>query len=109
MQFNLSRNEVIKEIVEADSIVSDSDFYTLKTWLKYKIEPVQWQHEQYEFDDKFWVVVLLNQNCLYFNFIEEGWGWGKFSENGFIEKYHWEQDKLYEAFLWRYKDKLYES
>ena len=109
MQFNLSLDEVRQEITEADFKISDSGTDTFKTWLKSKIAPVQWKHEQYEFDDKFWVVALLNQNCLYFNFVEGGWGWGTYSETGSIEKYHWEQEELYEAFIWRYKERLFES
>ena len=109
MQSNLSIDEVIQEVAEAYSAISDSDFEILKIWLKSKIEPVQWKHKQYKFDDNFWVVATLNNSCLYFNFVEEGWGWGKFCSAGFIEKYHWEQEELYEAFIWRYKDQAIES
>ena len=109
MQSNLSLDDVIQEIAEADMAISDSDFDNLRIWLKSKIVPAQWQHKQYQFDEKFWVVATLNHSCLYFNFVEEGWGWGKFSLTGFIEKYHWEQEELYEAFIWRFKDQVVES
>ena len=69
MQSNLSIDEIIQEIAEADSAISDSDLETLNIWLKSKIEPVQ-----YKFNDNFWVVATLNNSCLYFNFVEEGWG-----------------------------------
>ncbi len=104
MQYNLSLDEVIHQIAEADSKISESDFDTLDTWLKSKIKPALWQHKQYKFDEKFWVVAILNRTCLYFNLVEEGWGWGKYTETGFIEYYHWEQDELYEAFIWRYRN-----
>ena len=107
MQSNLFFDVVAQEVAEADFIISNSDFDTLKTWLTSKIEPTQWKHKQYEFEEKFWVIATLKQSCLYFNFVEEGWGWGKFKDNGLIEKYHWEQEALYEAFIWRYKDQLF--
>ena len=109
MQSNLTLDEVNQELAEADVAISDSDFETLKTWVKCKIEPVKWKQEQYDFEHEFWVVAILNGSCLYFNFVEEGWGWGKFRENGSIVKYHWEQEELREAFIWRYKDRVTES
>ena len=109
MQSNLSFDEVIQEMAEADFAISDSDFDTLKTWLKSQVNPTLWVHEQYELEEKFWVVATLESSCLYFNFIEEGWGWGKFKESGVIEKYHWEQEELHEAFIWRNKEQLIES
>ncbi|MGY8900854.1 hypothetical protein [Alteromonas lipotrueae] len=109
MQSNLTFDEVNQELAEADIAISDSEFETLKTWVKCKIQPVKWKQKQYDFEHDFWVVAILNGSCLYFNFVEEGWGWGKFSESGSIVKYHWEQEELGEAFIWRYKDQTIES
>ena len=108
MQSNISLDEVMQEVVKADTAISNTDSETFKAWLKHKVKPVQWEHKQYALDERFWVVATLNNSCLYFNCIEEGWGWGKFCSVGTIEKYHWEQEELYEAFIWRYKDQVIE-
>jgi hypothetical protein len=108
MQSNLTLDEVNQELAEADIVISDSEFETLKAWIKCKIQPVKLKQGQYEFENDFWVVAILNGSCLYFNFVEEGWGWGKFNESDSIVKYHWEQEELGEAFIWRYKDQAIE-
>jgi hypothetical protein len=109
MQSNLTLDEVNQELSEADVAIGDSEFETLKAWVKCKIEPVKWKQAQYDFEHEFWVVAILNDSCLYFNFVEEGWGWGKFNESDSIVNYHWEQEELGEAFIWRYKDQVIES
>ena len=106
MQSNLSIDELNQEIAEADIEIRASSFDVLEIWLECKIEPKLWSQVQYQFEHKFWVVALLNHSCLYFNFVEGGWGWGKFSFDGIIEKYHWEQEELFQAFIWRYEDQL---
>jgi hypothetical protein len=109
MQSNLTLDEVNQELAEADIAISDSEFEILKTWIKCKVPPMKWKQKQYSFEHEFWIVAISNGSCLYFNFVEEGWGWGKFSESGYIVKYHWEQEELDEAFIWRYKDQVAES
>lgn len=109
MQSNLTLDEVNQELAEADVAIGTSEFEILKKWVKCKIEPAKWRQEQYDFEDKFWVVAILNSSCLYFNFVEEGWGWGKFKDSGSIIKYHWEQEELGEAFIWRHEDQVIES
>jgi len=109
MLSNLSLSEVVKEVSDAELAIHNTDFDSLKTWHNIKILPELWKHNQYDFEEKFWVVATIERSCLYFNFVEEGWGWGKFKENGIIEKYHWEQEELHEAFIWRHKEQLIES
>ena len=41
------------------------------------------------------VVGIVGRRCLYFNLVEHGWGWGRFSEWGTISEYHWQQDELH--------------
>ena len=106
MQSNLTFEQINQELLEADLAIKDSGFETMKTWVKCKIQPVKWEQEQYNFEHKFWVVAILDDSCLYFNFVEAGWGWGKFHESGSIMEYHWEQEELSEAFIWRYKDQI---
>jgi hypothetical protein len=31
---------------------------------------------------------------MYFNFVEGGWGWGRYEQWGRIESYHWQQDEI---------------
>ncbi|MGX5174274.1 hypothetical protein ACUR5C_09665 [Aliikangiella sp. IMCC44653] len=107
MRNNLSRKEVQNELSEAMKIISGSELASV--WNEVQIEPALWAQNQYSFNEDFWVVAIVQNYCLYFNFVEKGWGWGKFVTYGRISFYQWEQEEIQEAFLWRYKELELES
>lgn len=109
MQSNLSIDKLKEEISEAELFFKQSFQSMSEIWLRSKVKPSMWSQNQYEAEGEFWVVAIIGQSCLYYNPVEEGWGWGEFSHEGIIEKYHYEQDTLDEAFRWHYEDQRLES
>ncbi|WP_196159658.1 hypothetical protein [Reinekea sp. G2M2-21] len=107
MRDNLSKKEVLNELSEAKKVISGSELSSV--WDDVQVEPILWTQNQYNFDEEFWVIAVVQNYCLYFNFVEEGWGWGKFVTKGTISSYQWEQEEIHEAFLWRYKELELES
>lgn len=63
-------------------------------WEKIAIKPERWRSGQYGGKRWEWVVAVTGNRCLYYNSVEEGWGWGSFSVPGIISGYHWQQDEL---------------
>ena len=104
MHHNLSLENVLDEISISERIIQKSNVNNFTIWSKIKIFPELWEQHQYDFDAKFWVVAAFDNYCLYLNFVEGGWGWGKFESQGHISEYQWEQEELHEAFLWRFDD-----
>lgn len=94
---NLKANEVSSEIEGAEKILNEWDPEYFKFWSKSKILPVKWVQKQYDNAGDFWVIALIGKNCLYYNHIEEGWGWGSYKEYGEISGFHWQQDEIQHA------------
>lgn len=63
-------------------------------WNLIAIEPVRWRCDQYEEAEDPWVIAVMGERCIYYNEVEEGWGWGGFSSWGVISAYHWEQYEI---------------
>ena len=54
---------------------------------------------QYGKDEEVWVVAVMGNQCVYYNEIEEGWGWGNFTSWGTILGHHWQQDEIHHVIL----------
>jgi hypothetical protein len=91
MNNNLTETQIESEISKAEDELGHIDTRALCLWHKVKISPALWLQNQYQDIGPFWVIGLLGSHCLYFNFVEGGWGWGKFEKMGEIEEYHWDQ------------------
>jgi len=98
MKDNFIELEVQNEITLANSKFKENS-RALGLWNNIRIVPKQWEQYQYPETEKVWVIGILGQHCLYFNFVEEGWGWGSFEEWGKVTKYHFEQDELFTTVL----------
>ena len=107
MKHNLTLQDVHIELEESERRINMSELR--RTWESIKIEPSLWQQNQYDTPERFWVIAIAGKYCLYFNYIEGGWGWGKFEPMGKIIEYQWEQEEIYEAFLWRFHELRIES
>jgi len=99
MKDNITKREILEEIEEAEKELTLLDERTLRLWERTKVPPTQWKQEQYTESDDMWVIALLGNRCLYFNFVEEGWGWGFYEKWGVISEYHWQQDEIQHALL----------
>lgn len=67
------------------------DIRIRRLWDRVSLEPQRWRAAQYPQKAEVWVVGVLGDRCLYFNEVEGGWGWGRFSEWGRVADFHWEQ------------------
>jgi hypothetical protein len=57
--------------------------------------PEEWICKEYDEQEiLFWVVALFENNCIYYNHIEEGFNLSRFSQTGVIEEYWCNQDEL---------------
>jgi hypothetical protein len=86
--------EVAGEIAASEC---ELDARSLRLWERVRIAPAPWAQHQYPGGEPFWVVAILGNRCLYLNDVEGGWGWGRFSEWGFVGEYHWQQDDIHHA------------
>jgi hypothetical protein len=87
----MTEDQVIADIVASEN---EFDVRSRHLWAKLRIPPMRWSQQQYPGASSFWVVGILGNRCLYFNEVEKGWGWGRFSEWGVIAEYHWQQDEI---------------
>ena len=83
-------DQLCREVVEAESALDDLGARYRRLWDRVSIKPQKWEQEQYPEFDSFWVVAVMGSRCLYFNYLEYGWGWGQFESWGQISEYHWE-------------------
>jgi hypothetical protein len=97
MKENLTKTQVQENIDSTEKILFDSDVRALRFWDRVKIPPALWKQSQYPNENLFWVVAVLGERCLYFNSVEEGWGWGKYKNWGTVEFYHYDQDEIHHA------------
>lgn len=89
--------EVEREIAESEH---QMDARSARLWDRLRIRPALWAQGQYRDEsdqcgEPFWVVAVMGTRCLYFNHVEGGWGWGRFSEWGKVSEYHWQQDEIH--------------
>ena len=94
---NLTENEISSEILEAEKEIENWESEYINFWQKVKIQPKKWAQYQYDKSDDFWVIALAGKNCLYFNYIEKGWGWGCYEKYGEISVFHYQQDEIQHA------------
>jgi hypothetical protein len=87
----MTETEVSSEIAAAEG---ELDARSRRFWERILVKPALWSQDQYPGLASFWVVAILGNRCLYFNEVEKGWGWGRYSEWGRISEYQWQQDEL---------------
>ena len=90
----MTEDELRQEIETAEARIAERGSREQWLWEKVRIEPEQWANPQYDAGDRVWVVALLGNACLYWNPVEEGWGWGEFETAGMVAKPHFEQDSI---------------
>lgn len=64
-------------------------------WELMQITPSTWAQQQYPEDGPHWVVAIMGNRCLYFNDVEGGWGWGRFTQWGQVDGYHRDQMQVH--------------
>ncbi len=99
MKDNIPKQEVINQILEAEKELIALDERASRLWERIRIQPTKWKQEQYHDLDDMWVVAVLGHRCLYFNFVEKGWGWGLYEKWENISEYHWQQDEIQHTVL----------
>ena len=92
---NLTESQVQQEISVAVRELQEPDGRAVRFWKQIRINPCLWTQTQYPGFSSFWVIAILGSHCLYFNYVEGGWGWGQFAEWGKINSFHYEQDEIY--------------
>jgi hypothetical protein len=64
-------------------------------WQLIAIEPRKWVQSPWgDQGGGFWVVAISGSRCLYYNDIEDGFNWSRFSQYGSIDEYHCNQNEL---------------
>ncbi len=94
MENNFNIKQIQNEIDLTDKELEELDIRAFRLWERIRIKPELWKQKQYNHAGKLWVVGILGRRCLYFNFVEGGWGWGRFEKWGKINEYHWQQDEI---------------
>jgi hypothetical protein len=94
MKNNLTKAQVQEEISTAERELVEPDGRAVRLWERIKVPASLWDQAQYPIDSTFWVVAILGNQCLYFNHVEGGWGWGRYHRWGQIESYHCQQDEI---------------
>jgi hypothetical protein len=95
MKDNLTQAQVEREMLASEGELHELDGRAFRFWERVRIPPCLWTQSQYPNASSFWVIGLLGSRCLYFNFVEGGWGWGRFTKWGTINEYHWQQDEIH--------------
>ena len=94
MKDNLTATEIQDKIKNAESELFEPDGRADRLWERIKVPASLWAQSQYPTDSRFWVIAIMGTQCMYFNYVEGGWGWGRYQEWGRIETYHWQQDEI---------------
>ena len=94
MKNNLTRTQIEDEIKTAEHELVGFSGRSIRLWERIKVPASLWTQTQYPIDSTFWVIAILGRRCMYFNFVEGGWGWGDYQEWGRIDTYHWQQDEI---------------
>lgn len=94
MNDNLTSTQIQDDIKVAERELSDSSARAFKLWERIKVPASLWNQEQYSMEPTFWVIAIMGGRCLYFNYVEGGWGWGQYQDWGKIDTYHWQQDEI---------------
>ena len=69
-----------------------------RLWNAIRIEFVKWkQHPWGDQGDGFWVVGLIGNQVLWYNDIEDGFNWSRYTQPGVIDEYWCNQDELNHA------------
>ena len=91
----LTTEDVDREIAASETELHEPDGRAARLWERIRIAPEQWSHEQYPSIGPFWVIGILGKRCLYFNSVEGGWGWGRYTHWGSIKEYQWQNDEIH--------------
>ncbi len=77
----------------------------LKFWEYIKIEPEKWNEDTMgDEGNGFWVVAIIGKNVIYYNDIEEGFNFSKFTTFGKIDEYKCSQFELHEMIIGIYDE-----
>ena len=95
----LTKKELEKCISEAEHELKEEDERAIRLWQRIQKSPVAWSQEQYPGGDTFWVIAIMGSRCPYYNHVEGGWGWGKYTEMGKVCEYHWQQLEIQHVVL----------
>jgi len=84
---------------ELDSMISSSlseyDKDVGTDWERIRIEPAKWQCSPWgDQGGGFWAVAIEDTNVLWYNDIEEGFNWSRFTERGVIDEYWCNQNEF---------------
>jgi hypothetical protein len=67
----------------------------LRLWNRIKISPERWSAGEYgEETEGFWAVGVIGNQVLWYNEIEEGFSFSKYTKFGHIDELRYEQDEL---------------
>lgn len=95
MNYNLTATQLEDEIKAAEHELVEPSGRAMLLWERIMVPASLWTSAQYTIDSTFWVIAIIGNRCLYFNFVEGGWGWGQYHEWGRIDNYHWQQDEIH--------------
>ncbi len=84
-----------KDIAESLAQLQPGETGAIALWELMQIDPAPWAQQQYCDSGTFWVSAVIGNRCLYFNDVEEGWGWGRFSQWGRVDGYHEDQQEVH--------------
>lgn len=97
--------EQLRDVVRRGE--SQLDLRAHRLWELIGIEFVKWtQHPWGDLGNGFWVVGVIGNQVLWYNDIEDGFNWSKYTLAGTIDEYWCNQDELHHAInrLRRYFD-----
>ena len=95
MKENLAESQVVSDIAMSERELVEPDGRAVRLWERIKVPASLWAQSQYPVDSKFWVIAVLGKQCLYFNYLEGGWGWGEYEEWGEIKSFHWQDTEIH--------------
>lgn len=84
-------------LAETDAALAVFNERERRFWSLVRIPPATWEQHQYPGEELVWVGAVVGRRSLYFNPVEEGWGWGQFETWGVVGKFHWQQDEIQQA------------
>ncbi len=87
----LMKADLEKEIALANTKLREPDERAIHLWERIRIVPELWTQTQYSGGEQVWVIAVMGHQCLYYNFVEGGWGWGHYKLWGEVCEFHWEQ------------------
>jgi hypothetical protein len=91
----LQISDVAAEIVAAERELNEPDQRAIRLWERIRIPPRRWRSSQYPGTTPVWVIAVLGCRCMYYNELEGGWGWGRYTDYGTVSEFHWQNDEIH--------------